>query len=300
MKKIATIISLSFIAILPTFGQVYVNGGDYDTNTNTTISCTSFSYNMRKGDRDSNTSNEVSKLQELLGQLGYMYQDPTGFFGNTTFTAVKSFQSANNLSATGYVGTLTRDALRSRSCNTPLTTNNNNTSNTVCALNTTYISNSCVCPVNYFIRYTISGSSAFTCQPYNGVINNNNNGVISCNLNTVYSTNSCVCPSGYTAATYGSGTFMCQSYNGVYNNTNYNNNTSYNDCNYYGNCNYNTNYNNNYNNQYTNIVCAVGDGVTVDLSRCTCPTGYTAVQYQTFAYDGTQTGTCRYQGWYGY
>ncbi len=289
MKKLATIISLFFITILPISAQV---SGDFDSNSNNTITCTTFSYNMRKGDRDSNTGSEVSKLQELLGQMGYMYQDPTGFFGNATVQAVKNFQSANNLSATGYVGTMTREALRAKSCNTPVNYNNNN-SNTTCALNTTYLSNTCICPSGYYAYYPVSGSGAFSCQ-INGYYNNNNNWNNSsiCNLNTIYSTNTCSCPSGYVVTSYGIGTFMCQS-NGNYNN-NYNNNY-YDTCYYYGNCNYNNNYNNTWNN-----VCAVGDGVQVDLSRCTCPTGYTAQYYQTFAYDGTRPGTCRYTGWYGY
>ncbi len=316
MKKFATIISLFYIVILPISAQMT---GDFDSNNNNTVNCTTFSYNMRKGDRDSNTGGEVSKLQELLGQMGYMYQDPTGFFGNTTFQAVKSFQSANNLSATGYVGTLTRDALRARSCNTPL--NNNNNNNTVCAINTTYTSSSCVCPAGYYAHYPVVGSGAFSCQSNYG---NNNSNI--CSLNTVYSSNTCSCPSGYVVTSYGIGTFMCQlqtpqvnnynnvcninttytynactcpsgyyaNYNSYNNNTfvcqNYiNNNTNNDSCYYYGSC------NNTWNN-----VCAVGENVQVDLSRCTCPTGYTAQYYQTFAYDGTRPGICRYTGWYGY
>lgn len=272
------------LSIAPIYTPIYNGNGDYDTNPVQPATCYNLSYNMRKGDKDSTVGGEVSKLQEAMNQLGYMSQDPTGFFGNATLNAVRSFQSANNLSATGYFGNLTRAALQSRTCGT---INNPVYPTTTCALYTTYISNSCICPTGYYAAYTISGSSAFTCQNGTGY-NPGNNTTISCNLNTIYTTNSCVCPSGYTAMTYGSGTFMCQSYNGGYNN-----NPNYNDCNYYGNCNYNNG------NQYNNV-CAVGENVQVDLSRCTCPSGYTAVQYQTFAYDGTQPGMCRYQGWYNY
>ena len=50
--------------------------GDFDLNNNNTVNCTTFSYNMRKGDRDSNTGGEVSKLQELLGQNGLYVSGP--------------------------------------------------------------------------------------------------------------------------------------------------------------------------------------------------------------------------------
>ena len=97
--------------------NVYALNGDVDNNTNNTNVCVNLSYSMRKGSRDVNTNNEVTKLQEALVQMGYMSQDPSGYFGNATYAAVQRFQSANSLISSGYVGTYTRSAIQSVTCN---------------------------------------------------------------------------------------------------------------------------------------------------------------------------------------
>ncbi len=99
--------------------QTYMHGqtGDVDTDTTNNNTCYSFSYNMRKGSRDSTANNEVTKLQEALVQLGYLNADPTGYFGNVTYNAVRAFQSAKGLLSSGFVGTYTRTALYNATCN---------------------------------------------------------------------------------------------------------------------------------------------------------------------------------------
>lgn len=62
-----------------------------------------FLYNLYFGIR----SSDVMELQKRLGVI------PTGFFGTLTFAAVRAYQSANNISSTGFVGPLTRASLNS-------------------------------------------------------------------------------------------------------------------------------------------------------------------------------------------
>ncbi len=56
----------------------------------------------------------VAALQEKLQTLGYFPQQtqPSGYFGVITKKAVQDFQKANGVPGTGYVGPLTRQALR--------------------------------------------------------------------------------------------------------------------------------------------------------------------------------------------
>lgn len=51
---------------------------------------------------------EVSVLQSKLKNSGYYTGDITGIFDDKTFSAVKSLQTANSITATGYVGVKTR------------------------------------------------------------------------------------------------------------------------------------------------------------------------------------------------
>jgi len=56
---------------------------------------------------------EVSKLQNILKDIG-VYSGPiTGFFGSLTENAVVRFQKANAIDAIGEVGPLTRSLLNS-------------------------------------------------------------------------------------------------------------------------------------------------------------------------------------------
>lgn len=56
---------------------------------------------------------DVRELQSILAQKGYFSGIVSGWFGWQTEEAVKAFQTANNISATGFVGPLTRELLNS-------------------------------------------------------------------------------------------------------------------------------------------------------------------------------------------
>ena len=81
----------------------------------TTPQCLKLTTNMDEG----STGGEVVTLQELLIKLGFLSKDLTqkGYYGPSTTAAVKSFQNSVNITATGSVGPLTREALNNKSCN---------------------------------------------------------------------------------------------------------------------------------------------------------------------------------------
>lgn len=54
---------------------------------------------------------KVTRVQSRLAHLGYFCAKRTGYFGPITKNAVKSFQRANHIPATGYVGRQTLYAL---------------------------------------------------------------------------------------------------------------------------------------------------------------------------------------------
>lgn len=76
--------------------------------------CITFSNNLHRG----MSGSEVTVLQTFLATQGYFAMTPTGYFGPITFSAVQKFQSAKDISATGYVGVLTRTAI-GNNCGTP-------------------------------------------------------------------------------------------------------------------------------------------------------------------------------------
>ena len=69
-------------------------GGDYDPNPIYTSNCIEFYQNLKYRSTDANSSGEVSKLQEILQEKGFLTADPTGYFGKLTVAGVKSFQAA--------------------------------------------------------------------------------------------------------------------------------------------------------------------------------------------------------------
>jgi len=73
------------------------------------ISTGSITHNLYLGLKNS----EVMLLQQKLQELGYFSAmvQPTGYFGMITKKAVQDFQKANGVITTGYVGSLTRQAL---------------------------------------------------------------------------------------------------------------------------------------------------------------------------------------------
>lgn len=58
----------------------------------------------------------VTKLQAFLKEAGYLSVAPNGNFGPSTLAAVKAFQAASGISATGTVGPATRTAILIKSC----------------------------------------------------------------------------------------------------------------------------------------------------------------------------------------
>jgi len=89
--------------------QAQITSLQGDTSTATYCWHTNLKYGMR--------SNDVKLLQEKLGVIN------TGYFGPLTLAAVKNFQAANGVPATGFVGELTRAQLNAKFClGTPPTT----------------------------------------------------------------------------------------------------------------------------------------------------------------------------------
>ena len=78
--------------------------------------CTRITLDVGSGMTDNVFTGNVTALQSYLHDAGYMGAAPNGYFGPATFLAVKSFQASNGISATGYVGPLTRAAIAKRTC----------------------------------------------------------------------------------------------------------------------------------------------------------------------------------------
>lgn len=80
-------------------------------------SCFNFTKNLAIGSR----GDEVTALQKLLVSQGYMVADDvSGYYGLKTYAAVRRYQTANGISATGFVGPETRARLNSM-CSGPVT-----------------------------------------------------------------------------------------------------------------------------------------------------------------------------------
>lgn len=82
----------------------------------TVTGCLELNASIRQGMKDTSTSSNVYALQSFLKVRNYMTANPTGYFGTQTLKAVKAFQKANNISATGLVGPMTRTAIQKISC----------------------------------------------------------------------------------------------------------------------------------------------------------------------------------------
>ncbi len=79
--------------------------------------CTSLGVDLRYKYSDADTKGEVSDLQNFLVNFGYLKTEPTGYFGPMTVKAVASFQKDYGINQTGGVGPLTRNKIKSISCN---------------------------------------------------------------------------------------------------------------------------------------------------------------------------------------
>lgn len=71
--------------------------------------------NLRMGDR----GEAVRVLQSHLIQAGYLQGEPNGYYGPNTADAVRRFQAANYLAASGVAGPTTRAKLHNSVANTP-------------------------------------------------------------------------------------------------------------------------------------------------------------------------------------
>ncbi len=120
-KKLSSLLLLLLLT-LTTLNLSYAQVSDTDDAEE--MECITLSYSMRLSSRDSNTNNEVSKLQVFLSQANYLDSDPTGYYGNATRKAVRAFQQDNRLVVTGTIGVVTRAKIKSVSCasnNNPVT-----------------------------------------------------------------------------------------------------------------------------------------------------------------------------------
>ncbi len=69
-------------------------------------------YNFAANIRFGQSGTDVTELQKVLIAGGYLHiSAPTGWFGPLTLAAVKKYQAANGVPATGFVGPLTRAVL---------------------------------------------------------------------------------------------------------------------------------------------------------------------------------------------
>jgi len=96
-----------------TWNQFKANLAQYRKNGTITVpsgsssGSSSSSGNLKKGSQ----GEVVSKLQQMLTDLGYDTKGADGIFGANTETALKNFQKANGLSADGIYGPLTKAKL---------------------------------------------------------------------------------------------------------------------------------------------------------------------------------------------
>jgi peptidoglycan hydrolase-like protein with peptidoglycan-binding domain len=70
--------------------------------------CKAFLKTLRRGHKDRNGDDDISALQAVLSEQGFLVGTPTGFFGSMTQAAIEAFQAKNGLERTGAAGPLTR------------------------------------------------------------------------------------------------------------------------------------------------------------------------------------------------
>ncbi len=80
--------------------------------------CLDLNSNIRQGMKDTTSSDGIYALQSFLRINNYMTVNPTGYFGVQTLKGVKVFQKAHKITATGFVGPLTRAEIKKISCTT--------------------------------------------------------------------------------------------------------------------------------------------------------------------------------------
>jgi peptidoglycan hydrolase-like protein with peptidoglycan-binding domain len=111
MKNHISVVALLLCTIMPGVVSAEVLA-DIDPQGQMTA-CPSIQNNLRYQSRDNLTNGEVSLFQDFLQSQGYLSSEPTGYFGLLTLQAAKKFQSANGISPTGYIGSITRAKIAS-------------------------------------------------------------------------------------------------------------------------------------------------------------------------------------------
>ncbi len=88
---------------------------EYQTSTvlGASTLCVDITYNLHRGYEDNNVKN----LQAFLVSKGLLSDTPSGFYGDKTVEAVKSYQVSKGLPATGMVYDFTRSSIKEDSCN---------------------------------------------------------------------------------------------------------------------------------------------------------------------------------------
>jgi peptidoglycan hydrolase-like protein with peptidoglycan-binding domain len=82
--------------------------------------CINLTTNLRQGSNDAATGNQVTSLQTFLVSKGYFnaVNLGSGHFGPLTYKATISYQGSVQLPTTGFVGPLTRAAIKNSTCGT--------------------------------------------------------------------------------------------------------------------------------------------------------------------------------------
>jgi peptidoglycan hydrolase-like protein with peptidoglycan-binding domain len=119
MNKIIIISIISFSAltfVVSAQERAGLQMGDIDSN-GPISTCLTLSGDVRFKMRDTSDSSNVRDLQDFLISSGLLQGESTGYFGAGTLKAVRQFQRENGLTPTGFVGPLTREKIKSVSCN---------------------------------------------------------------------------------------------------------------------------------------------------------------------------------------
>lgn len=132
MKKYLFIFLVFSLFIIPN-----ISFGEEATLTSVNV-CVDLTKNLRYKMRDTSTSKDITNLQAFLKNKNYITVLPTGYFGVATLKGVKDFQRINNITPTGFVGSLTRAKIKEITCGainnvdatTTTTTDNTNTTTT--------------------------------------------------------------------------------------------------------------------------------------------------------------------------
>ena len=115
MKKIIAITGFFLIFA----SQVLTTSAAYFNNVPVTRCDTQITNTLKIGSQ----GKDVFVLQNMLVTAGFLNASPNGNFGYQTASAVRAFQRSNEITPTGIVGSVTRDAVNERLCDTNLLDN---------------------------------------------------------------------------------------------------------------------------------------------------------------------------------